>query len=169
MRDIEIKNMIEHEKLRVVKTIREEEYHNDESILRIDAHILFKRIEPNDNFFTTFMLLRNYEDKRLTNVTARKMFVQYGEWKYYPENEWEELVSFRHYQGSKKDLYTWASYVVPKYAKKGERFYVPDIIGDIVAEQFWGSIYRAKDGVGIWNGEDLEIDESLYEETFMIG
>ena len=169
MRDIEIKHMIEHEKLRVVKTIREKEYNDDESILRINAHILFRRIEPNENFFTTLMLLRNYVDKRLTYVTARKMFVQYGEWKYYPENEWEELVSFRHYQGSKKDLYTWASYVVPKDAKKGERFYIPDIIGDIVAEQFWGSTYRAKDGVGVWNGEDLEIDESLYRETFIIG
>ena len=53
MRDIEIKNMIEREKLRVVKTIREEEYYDDEAILRIDAHILFRRIEPNENFFTT--------------------------------------------------------------------------------------------------------------------
>ena len=148
MRDIEIKNMIEHEKLRVVKTIREEEYNDDESILRINAHILFRRIEPNERFFKTLMLLRNYEDKRLTYVTARKMFVQYGEWKYYPETEWEKLVSFRHYQGSKRDLYTWASYVVPKDATEGERFYIPDIIGDIVAEQFWGSTYRAKDGVG---------------------
>ena len=50
MRDIEIKHMIEHDKLRVVKTIREEEYNDDESILRTDAHILFKRIEPNENF-----------------------------------------------------------------------------------------------------------------------
>ena len=95
MRDIEIKNMIQHDKLRVVKTIREEEYNDDESILRINAHILFRRIEPNERFFKTLMLLRNYEDKRLTYVTARKMFVQYGEWKYYPENEWEELVSFK--------------------------------------------------------------------------
>jgi len=169
MRDIEIKNVIEHEKLRVVKTIREKEYNDDESILKIDAHILFREIEPNENFFQNLMLLRNYQDKRLKYVTGREMFVQYGEWVYYPQNEWEELVSFRHYQGSKKDLYTWASYVVPKDAKVEERFYIPDIIGDIVAEEFWGSKYRAKDGVGIWNGRDLKIDKSLYEETFLIG
>ena len=65
MRDIEIKHMIEHKKLRVVKTIREEEYNDDASILRIDAHILFRSIEPNENFFTNLMLLRNYEDRRL--------------------------------------------------------------------------------------------------------
>ena len=169
MRDIEIKNMIEHEKLRVVKTIKEKEYNDDASILKIDAHILFREIEPNENFFQTLMLLRNYKDKRLKYVTGREMFIQYGEWVYYPKNEWEELVSFRHYQGSKRDLYTWASYVVPKDATEGERFYIPDIIGDIVAEQFWGSTYRAKDGVGIWNGKDLEIDKSLYDETFLIG
>ena len=169
MRDIEIKSMIEHEKLRVVKTIKERDYNDDASILKINAHILFREIEPNENFFQTLMLLRNYKDRRLKYVTGREMFVQYGEWKYYPENEWEELVSFKHYQGSKRDLYTWASYVVPRDAAEGERFYIPDIIGDIVAEEFWGSTYRAKDGVGIWNGNDIQIDKSIYKETFLIG
>ena len=169
MSDIEIKNMIEHEKLRVVKTIREKDNNADPLLLKIDAHVLFKEIEPNENFFKTMMLLRNYIDRRLQYVTDRKMFVQYGEWVYYPENEWEELLSFRHYQGSKKDLYTWASYIVHKDAKNGERFYIPDIIGDIVAEVFWDSKYRAKDGVGVWNGQDLEIDTKMYDKVFMVG
>ena len=29
-------------------------------------------------------------------------------------------------------------YLVPKDAKEGERFYLEDIIDDIVAERFWG-------------------------------
>ena len=41
--DIEIKNMIPHEKMRVVKTISANEYNEDETILKIDAHILFKK------------------------------------------------------------------------------------------------------------------------------
>ena len=167
--DIEIKNMIPHEKMRVVKTISANEYNEDESKLKIDAHILFKKIEPNESFFKKLILLRNYKDGRTQYVTSRKMFVQYGEWKHYPEDEWEELVSFRQYQGSKKDLYSWSAYIVPKDAKIGESFYIPDIIGDIQAQEFWGSSFRAKDGVGIWNGKDLEIDESLYEETFLVG
>ncbi len=167
--DIEIKNMISHENMRVIKTIREKEYNDDETVLKLDAHIIFKQIEPNKSFFKKLMLLRNHKDGRTQYVTSRKIFVQYGEWRHYPEDEWEELVSFRDYQGSKKDLYSWAAYIVPKDVKIDERFYVPDIIGDIVAEEFWGSTYRAKDGVGIWNGKDLEIDKSLYEETFMIG
>ena len=167
--DIEIKNMISHENMRVVKTIREKEYDDDETVLKLDAHIIFKQIEPNKSFFKKLMLLRNYKDGRTQYVTSRKMFVQYGEWRHYSEDEWEELVNFRDYQGSKKDLYSWAAYIVPKDANIDERFYVPDIIGDIVAEEFWGSTYRAKDGVGIWNGKDLEIDKSIYKETFMVG
>ena len=60
-------------------------------------------------------------------------------------------------------------YLVPKDAKEGERFYIEDVIDDIVAERFWDGIYRAKSGVGVWNGKDLEIDESLYEKTFLVG
>ena len=54
--------------------------------------------------FYNLKLLRNYEDKRLT-YDSRKMFVQYGEWKYYPENEWEELVSFGIVKVQKKIVY----------------------------------------------------------------
>ena len=97
------------------------------------------------------------------------MYVQYGEKVEYPISEWEELLNYTDYQGLKQYLYTWALYIVPKDARIGERFYIPDIIGDIVAERFWGSTIRAKDGVGIWDGSDLKIDETLYEENFLIG
>jgi hypothetical protein len=59
--------------------------------------------------------------------------------------------------------------LVPKDAKEGERFYIEDVIDDIVAERFWGSIIRAKDGVGIWNGRNLEIDTKMYDKVFMVG
>ena len=52
-------------------------------------------------------------------------------------------------------------YLVPKDARGGERFYVEDVIDDIVAERFWDGIYRAQDGVGIWNGHSIEIDTKL--------
>ena len=44
-----------------------------------------------------------------------------------------------------------------------------DVIDDIVAERFWGGIYRAQDGVGIWNGYSIEIDTTLYDRVFMVG
>ena len=60
-------------------------------------------------------------------------------------------------------------YLVPKDAREGERFYVEDVIDDIVAERFWDGIYRAQDGVGIWNGHNIEIDTKLYVRVFMVG
>ena len=168
MSDIEIQN---HENLRVVKTIREKDYNryslNDDD--RDKNHLIAKTIKPNEEFFSRRLILQNHKTGEIVKVTDRRMFVQYGEEKNYPISEWKELLSYQVYQGSKEDLYTWAMYLVPKDAKVGERFYIEDIIGDIVAERFWDGIYRAKSGVGIWNGLDLDIDESLYEETFLIG
>ena len=168
MSDIEIQN---DENLRVIKTIREKDY-NKYSLSAEDRnknYLITKTIEPNEDFFSSRMILQNYKTGEIEKVTSRKMFVQYGEERNYPVSEWKELLSYQVYQGSKKDLYTWAMYLVPKDAKDGERFYIQDIIDDIVAERFWDGIYRAKSGVAVWNGVSLEIDMSLYEETFLIG
>ena len=168
MSDIEIQN---NENLRVITTIRGKDYDSN-SLSAEDSdknYLITKKIEPNEAFFSRRMVLQNYKTGAIEDVSGRKMYVQYGEEVNYPEDEWKELLSYEIYQGSKIDLYTWAMYLVPKDAKEGERFYLQDIIGDIVAEIFWDGKYRAKDGVGIWNGKDLEIDESLYEKTFMIG
>ena len=168
MSDIEIQN---DENLRVIKTIREKNY-NKYSLSAEDRnknYLITKTIEPNEDFFSSRMILQNYKTGEIEKVTSRKMFVQYGEERNYPISEWKELLSYQVYQGTKKDLYTWAMYLVPKDAKDDERFYIEDIIDDIVAERFWDGIYRAKSGVGVWNGVNLEIDISLYEETFLIG
>lgn len=168
MSDIEIQN---NENLRVVKTIRERTY-NKYSLSAEDKnknHLITKTIMPNQDFFSSRMILQNFKTGEIKKVTSRRMFVQYGEEINYPREEWKELLTYQIYQGSKDDLYTWAMYLVPKDGKDGERFYIEDIIGDIVAERFWDSIYRAKSGIGVWNGRNLEIDESLYEENFLVG
>ena len=166
--------IFEHDRgknLRTVKTIREKSYDKDylsaEDIR--NNHIITKKIEPNEDFFSTRMLLKNYKTGAFKQVTDRQMFVQYGEHVYYPETEWEELLTFKKYRGSNYYLYTWAMYLVPKDAREGERFYVEDVIDDIVAERFWDGIYRAQDGVGIWNGHNIEIDTKLYDRVFMVG
>ena len=166
--------IFEHDRgknLRTVKTIREKNYDkNYISAADIKSyHIITKKVEPNEDFFSIRMLLKNYKTGELKEVTDRQMFVQYGEHVNYSEGEWEELLSFKRYQGSKYYLYTWAMYLVPKDAKEGERFYIEDVIDDIVAERFWGGIYRAEDGIGIWNGKDIEIDRKLYDRVFMVG
>ena len=168
MNDIEIQN---DENLRIIKTIREKNYtkYSLSAEDRNKNHLITKTIVPNKDFFSSRIILQNYKTGEIKKVTSRKMYIQYGEEKNYPINEWEELLSYQIYQGSKEDLYTWAMYLVPRDAKVGERFYIVDIIDDIVAERFWGGIYRAKSGVGIWNGRNLNIDESIYEENFLIG
>ena len=168
MSDIEIGN---ENNLRVVRTIREKNY-NKYSLSAEDKnknHLITKTIKPNEDFFSTMLLLQNYKTGEIEHATSRRMFVQYGEEKNYPISEWKELLSYQVYQGSKKDLYTWAMYLVPKDATEGERFYIEDVIGDIVAERFWGGIYRARDGVGIWNEQDLKIDTKMYDKIFMVG
>ena len=168
MSDIEIGNK---NNLRVVRTVREKNY-NKYSLSAEDRnknHLITQTINPNKDFFSTMLLLQNYRTGQIEYATSRKMFVQYGREINYPENEWKQLLAYEVYQGSKDDLYTWAMYLVPKDAIEGERFYIEDVIGDIVAERFWDGIYRAKDGEAIWNGKDLEIDTKMYDKVFMVG
>ena len=168
MSDIEIGN---ENNLRVVRTIREKNYHKYSLSAedRNKNYLITKTIKPNKDFFSSMLLLQNHRTGEIKHATSRRMFVQYGEEINYPEDEWEKLLAYEIYQGSKNDLYTWAMYLVPKHAEEGERFYIEDVIDDIVAERFWGSVIRAKDGVGIWNGSNLEIDTKMYDKVFMVG
>ena len=168
MSNIEIGNK---DNLRVVRTIREKNYHKYSLSAedRNKNHLITQTIKPNQDFFSSMLLLQNYRTGEIKYATSRRMFVQYGEEIYYPENEWKQLLAYEIYQGSKNDLYTWAMYLVPKDAREGERFYIEDVIDDIVVQRFWDSIIRAKDGVGIWNGRKLKIDKNCYKDTYVIG
>jgi hypothetical protein len=168
MSNIEIGNK---DNLRVVRTIREKNYqkYSLSAEDRNKNYLVTQTIKPNQDFFSSMLLLQNNRSGEIKHATSRRMFVQYGEEINYPENEWKQLLAYEVYQGSKNDLYTWAMYLVPKDAIEGERFYVEDVIDDIVVQRFWDSIIRAKDGVGIWNGINLEIDENCYKDTYVIG
>ena len=168
MSDIEIGN---ENNLRVVRTIRKKNYHKYSLSAedRSKNYLVTQTIKPNENFFSSMLLLQNYRTGEIKHATSRRMFVQYGEEINYPEDKWEKLLAYEIYQGSKDDLYTWAMYLVPKDAREEERFYIEDVIDDIVAERFWGSVIRAKDGEAVWNGRNLEIDKTLYKKTFLIG
>ena len=168
MSNIEIGNK---DNLRVVRTIREKNYqkYSLSAEDRNKNYLVTQTIKPNQDFFSSMLLLQNNRSGEIKHATSRRMFVQYGEEINYPENEWKQLLAYEVYQGSKNDFYTWAMYLVPKDAIEGERFYVEDVIDDIVVQRFWDSIIRAKDGVGIWNGINLEIDENCYKDTYVIG
>jgi hypothetical protein len=84
MSDIEIGN---ENNLRVVRTIREKNY-NKYSLSAEDRnknHLITKTIKPNEDFFSTMLLLQNYRTGEIKYATSRRMFVQYGEEINYPE------------------------------------------------------------------------------------
>ena len=116
MSGIQIDYLVKGQNLRTVKTLREKDY-NKYSLSAEDRsknHLIAKTIQPNEAFFSRRVLLKNYKTGEIKEVTDRHMFVQYGEYITYSETEWEELLTFKIYQGSKSYLYTWAMYMVPK-------------------------------------------------------
>ena len=151
--------------LRVVKTVRN--LNKLTSEISKSNHIIFQRITRNPSFETERMLLRSLADLTIVDVPSRSFHRRDG-WYEYSEEEWELVHTFKSYSGNNSDD-GWDSYIVPIDAQIGERFYVEDVIEDIVAETFWGTAIPAQDGEAIWNGIMLKIDYTLYNETFMVG
>ena len=50
-----------------------------------------------------------------------------------------------------------------------KKFYVPDLIEDVVASKFWGSVWYNSNDESIWTGEKLELDYSIYDRFVKIG
>ena len=50
-----------------------------------------------------------------------------------------------------------------------KKFYIPDLIKDVVASQFWGSVWYSSNAEYIWTGEKLELDYSIYDRFVKIG
>ena len=50
-----------------------------------------------------------------------------------------------------------------------KKFYIPDLIEDVVASQFWGSVWYSSNAEYIWTGEKLELDYSIYDRFVKIG
>ena len=151
--------------LRGVKTVRN--LNELTSEISKANHIVFKREDRNPSFAKERMLLRNYADLAIVEVPSRSFYKSDG-WYEYSEDEWELVHTFKSYSGNNSDE-GWAAYLVPKDAEVGERFYIEEIIEDIVAEKFWGTAIRAKDGEAIWTGMMLKIDENVYDKNFMVG
>ena len=154
--------------LRVIKTVYDTMKLN--SAQKDGHHCLIKKIERTGNLYSYWCLFRNYKTGEYEFMPSRKNYVQYGEEKNYPEEEWEIIEKVKFYNRVRNSsALGWAAYIIPKDAKVGERFYIEDIIEDILMEHFWSSKFAATDGECIWNGNDIEIDKSLYDRTFLIG
>lgn len=154
--------------LRVVKTVDCQDALNE---ARENGHItIVRRLERNPKLYSSCLLLQNYKDGRYAEVPSRTVYRQYAQEKLeYPESEWKCLHRYDYYHRSRRANKSWAAYVIPKGPVAGERFYIQDVIEDIFIQEFWYSLISADDGEAVWNGTDLEIDESLYKRFRLIG
>ena len=151
--------------LRVVKTVRN--LNELTSDISKTNHVLFQRVTRNPSFATERMLLRNYSDLTIVDVPSRSFYRRDG-LQEYSEDQWELVHFFKSYSGNNSDE-GWAAYLVPKDAEVGERFYIEEVIEDIVAEIFWGTAIPANDGEAFWNGKGLDLDTTVYDESFVVG
>ena len=151
--------------LSVVKTVRN--LNELTSQISKSNHIIFQRVTRNPSFETERMLLRSYADLTIVDVPSRSFHRRDG-WHEYSEEEWELVYFFKSYSGNNSDE-GWAAYLVPKDAEVGERFYIEEVIEDIVAEIFWGTAIPANDGEAFWNGKGLDLDTTVYDESFVVG
>ena len=175
-------------KFRVIKTLHEDyipikefsnhdEYRQSKYEKKIELlkkekdkgnHVLIRKLEPNKDCYTDYLVLRNRKDGKYVTVPSRRFYVQYGELREYSFLDWIEETSLNNY-GGKNLRESWGAYIVPQNAKVDEIFYIENLMEDIVAQKFWHEIHCAKDGVAKWDGEDLNLILDVYNKTFIMG
>jgi hypothetical protein len=152
--------------LRIVKMV--------DNVAKLDeavtnGHItLVRGIKRNPKLCSNRLLLRNFEDGRYEDVSGRTVMTRDRLIKF-PESEWELIHSYEKYHRTRSGNQNWAAYVLPLAPSVQERFYIEDIIEDILVQRFWEGWIVADDGEAIWNGHDLEIDHKLYEDFRIVG
>lgn len=168
MSGIHIAHQSNRHSLRVVKTVDSEDALNE---ARENGNItIIRTLERNPELYSERLLLQNYRDGRYEEVPSRTLYRNYGREKLeYPESEWKCLCRYDHYHRSRRANKSWAAYVIPVGPVSGERFYIEDVIEDIFIQGFWYELISADDGEAIWNGTDLEIDETLYKGFQIVG
>lgn len=115
------------------------------------------------------LLLKNIETKEFESVPSRKVFAQYGHVRWYPEDEWELVQEVFGYGRNRDQFQNWGAYIIPEVLKIDQPVYIPDLIEDIVATAFWGTVWPAGDAIATWDGIKLEIDKQQYRRFQMIG
>lgn len=127
------------------------------------------QVSENPKLRLSGFLLRNKFSGDYEVVSARRIYVQYGEIMEFSYDEWETICEISGYARAQKASSGWGAYILPFGTKIGDRVYIEDLIEDIFAYQFWYSVAVASDAVGFWNGSKIEIDESVYRKFEPVG
>lgn len=147
--------------LREVSTVFDVGQLNDAQ--RAGEICLIKKMQTNPELRTSALLLRNRENGEYTVTPSREVFQQYGLGrKLYTEKDWELIQRVEEYARAIRHNSDWAAYVIPSDAEIGERFFIRDLIEDLVASKFWYTVYPAESAEAVWDGVDLVIDPESY-------
>lgn len=148
--------------LREVETVFDVEKLNEAQ--KQGAICLLKHKEFNPKLNLSALLLRNRETGEYVVAPAREVHQQYALPPIiYHEHEWELVQTIEGYARPTRNESNWGAYIVPSDAKIGERFYIRELIEDLVASGFWYSVRPAESAEAVWNGDELIIDPSSYE------
>jgi hypothetical protein len=148
--------------LREVETVYNADALN--AALARGAHCIVRRKELNSKLNLRGMLLRNRKSGEYIEVPAREFHQQYScSPVVYGNDEWELVQTIKGYARRIHHESNWAAYVLPGNAKVGERFFIKDLIEDLVATEFWSSVTPAETAEAVWNGTELVIDHSSYK------
>ena len=79
--------------------------------------------------------------------------------------KFETIISHKKYNDTSSEIH-YAAYIVPKDLKKGDRVFLEDIIEDFPYHIHHGSS-RLKSWTAIFNGEDFDIDYTIFKDSKM--
>ena len=146
--------------LREVVTIYDARALNAE--LSAGSLCIVKRKERNSELDLSALLLRNRLTGEYVEVPSRVSFQRRDGTVSYSEEEWELVQTVEGYARRIRHEGNWGAYILPADAKIGERFYICELIEDLVASKFWGSVFPAESAEADWDGAELVIDHSSY-------
>lgn len=119
---------------------------------------IIKKKELNPELSLSALLLRHRENGKYEVVPERRFMQQHRGMTIYSEEEWELVQTIEGYARPFNHESNWSAYIVPADAKVGEIFFIKNLIEDLVASAFWGSVCAAETAEASWDGEKLVID-----------
>jgi len=129
---------------------------------------LFKKRAKNPDLRFNELILRHRISGQFVSVPDRMVFQQYDKSPtYYEEDEWLLIEEVKGYARPSPHLSSWGFYILPEDAGIGEKFFIPELIEDLLATEFWGTKIAAETAVATWTGEDLVIEPSSYRRVLI--
>lgn len=124
---------------------------------------IIRPLRKNPELVLSSLLLRHRRYGHYAEAPSRKVYQQYGKNPdVYSEDEWDLIQKIDGYARAVRHESNWGAYIVPSDASINERFFIGELIEDLVASEFWYTVYPAESAEAVWNGTDLVIDPRSY-------